>query len=51
MLARGARGSAGQVAGGSTPSHDDVFRPIERLSDLLHLKGILADEEFKSKEG
>ena len=30
-------------------SHDDILKALERLSDL-HQKGILSEDEFKSKK-
>lgn len=34
---------------GSLQSHDDILKALERLGDL-HQKGILSDDEFKSKK-
>ena len=38
-----------QGSAGSLQSHDDILKALERLGDL-HKKGILSDEEFKSKK-
>ena len=34
---------------GSLQSHDDILKAVERIGDL-HQKGILSDDEFKSKK-
>jgi hypothetical protein len=34
---------------GSLQSHDDILKALERIGDL-HQKGILSDDEFKSKK-
>ena len=38
-----------QDSGSSLQSHDDILKAIERIADL-HQKGILSDDEFKSKK-
>jgi hypothetical protein len=38
-----------QGSAGSLQSHDDILKALERLGDL-HQKGILSDDEFKSKK-
>jgi len=38
-----------QGSGGSLQSHDDILKALERIGDL-HQKGILSDDEFKSKK-
>jgi hypothetical protein len=34
---------------GSLQSHEDILKALERIGDL-HQKGILSDDEFKSKK-
>ena len=38
-----------QDSGSSLQSHDDILKTLERIADL-HQKGILSDDEFKSKK-
>jgi hypothetical protein len=38
-----------QGSGSSLQSHDDILKTLERIADL-HQKGILSDDEFKSKK-
>jgi hypothetical protein len=38
-----------QGSGNSPQSHDDILKALERIADL-HQKGILSDDEFKSKK-
>jgi hypothetical protein len=38
-----------QDSGSSLQSHDDILKAIERIADP-HQKGILSDDEFKSKK-
>jgi Short C-terminal domain len=38
-----------QGSTGSLQSHDDILKALERMGDL-HQKGILSDDEFKSKK-
>ena len=38
-----------QGSGSSLQSHDDILKTLEGIADL-HQKGILSDDEFKSKK-
>lgn len=43
------RATSHQGAVGSLQSHDDILKTLERMADL-HQKGVLSDDEFKSKK-
>ena len=42
-------GSGRPGSAGSLQSHEDILKTLERIGDL-HQKGILSDDEFKSKK-